>query len=192
MIAHLPGGRSGQALALAFGISVIGLIVFGAIAPACRLYNRSGELLSQRLVVLRHSRETVANVPSLERQATNTADVRTPSALLLSGSDDLAGAALQQRIQELAGAAGGSLVSMETLAAEPAGIHRRIKVRVSVNEPWPVIPRLLAAIGQATPRMLIDDVRLSVSRSRGSEATTIDSDFTVIAFRLEGPPENSR
>jgi hypothetical protein len=192
MIAHLPGGRSGQALALAFSILLIGLIAFGAIAPACHLYQRSAEMLSQRLVVLRHSRETVARVPSLESQAASTADVRTQGALLPGASDDLAGAALQQRVQEMAGAAGGSLVSMETLAAEPAGIHRRIKVRVSVNEPWPVVPRLLAAIGQATPRMLIDDLRLSVSRSRGSETTTIDSDFTVIAFRQEDPPENSR
>jgi hypothetical protein len=192
MIAHLPAGRYGQALALFCGILLIGLFVCGAIAPAFYLYRYQSDLVSKRRLVLQDMRETVARLPSLEGRATNTANARRPGALLQGATDDLAGAALQQHVQEMAGAAGGSLISMETLAAEPAGIHRRIRVRVSVNAPWPVLPCLLAAIGQAAPRMLIDDFRLSVSRPRGSEATSISSDFTVIAFRLEDSPENRR
>jgi general secretion pathway protein M len=193
MIAHLPTGRAGQVLALAFGVVLIGLFWLGAIGPARDLYRNRSDTLAQREVLLFHMRELAATLPSLQTQAANTADAPVPTALLRGASDALAGADLQQHMEEMASAVGASLTSTETLTAEPRGNYRRIGLRVTLSAPWSVFTRLLAAVRESTPRMLVDDLKMSTSKLRGGdEATVMNGGFTVFAFGEANPEENTR
>ncbi len=103
---------------------------------------------------------------------------------MAGNSDAVAGATLQTIVQDMATAAGAELSSMEMLPVEPRGAYRRLGLRVETAAPWPVLIELQHAIAQATPRMLIDDLRLRTPTGASHTASTpVSATFTVIAFR---------
>jgi general secretion pathway protein M len=113
----------------------------------------------------------------------------TESSLLDGATDAVAAAALQQRVQDMATRAGATLTSAETLPATQTGAYRRIGLHVSLNAPWAVLARLLAAVDQGTPRMLVDDLQLHGARLVARPADpALDAGFTVFAFRAAAPP----
>jgi general secretion pathway protein M len=134
--------------------------------------------------------ELVRTLPTLRQQADAVAASGPPPQMVLSGdSDALAGASLQEQVQEMAAHAGASLTSTEALPASAAGEYRRIGIRLSVSGAWPVLVRLLQSIEQATPRMLIDDVQLQGSPVHiQGLGLPLDASFTVLAFRHAAAP----
>ena len=69
--------------------------------------------------------------------------------MLPGASDAVAAADLQERVQQMAGAAGASVTAVETLPATVAGEWHRVLVRISLTAPWPVLMDLLRAIEQS-------------------------------------------
>ena len=61
--------------------------------------------------------------------------------------------------------------------------YRRVGVRIAVTAPYDVMVRLLAAIEQASPSMLIDDLQLHGSRIQLLQSAPIEGSLTVLAFR---------
>jgi general secretion pathway protein M len=188
MIMHLPTGRNGQALALAIGILIVITAWFGAISPARDLYRDRADRLSKREVLLRDMHDLAATLQPNQSKVAAATDNAAPNTLLRGASDALAGAELQQRVQGMAGAVGARLTSTEALTADPVGNYRRIGLRVTLSAPWPVFIRLLAAVRLASPRMLVDDLRLSTSKLRGGDpANTMNGGFIIFAFGPAGP-----
>jgi general secretion pathway protein M len=195
MHATLPTGRAGQWAAL--GLAVVALLVLWAAvaAPLASWYGDRAEALAGRGALAARMAGLAAELPALERAATQAADAGPPAgAMLDQPSDAVAGAALQQRVQDIATKAGATLSSAEALAAEAAGGYRRIRLRVSLTARWPVLVAVLQALaGQTAPQMLVDDVQLrSAPVLLDRDDPPLDASFTVVALRAGTEPAAAR
>lgn len=187
----LPIDRPGRLLAIGVTLTVLLLVWFAAVAPMADLFAARAEALAERQALYRRMRDVADTLPALQVQASAVlpgsgfAD-GPASPLLDGGTDAVAGAILQQRLQEMAANAGATLSSTETLPATPVKDYRRIGVRVSLNAPWPVLVRLLQAVEQASPRMVVDDVQVRGLPTLVQPADPpLEAGFTVLAFRAE-------
>jgi hypothetical protein len=153
-------GRRGQALAATIGILVLALAWFAAVDPVISWFNDRNLLLERRQALLHRMQEIAATLPALRAASANKPDRDDAegTTMLPGASDAVAAADLQERIQQMAGAAGTSLTAVETLPATVAGEWHRVSLRISLNAPWPVLMDLLRAIEQSPRRILIDDV----------------------------------
>lgn len=190
-LSNLPTGRRGHVLALGLLLLVIMVLWGGIVSPLAGLYADRAEELGKRQNFAAHMARLAEQLPALHKRAESTVQHGPPPTLVLEGpSDAVAGATLQNRVQEMATAAGTSLVSVENVAAEPAGAYHRIGLKVSLNATWPVLIALLHSVEQATPPMLIDDVQIHgsplpmLNNNRGLEAN-----FTIYALRAGAAAE---
>jgi len=124
-----------------------------------------------------------AALPGYRRQAeaAQSAGAAAP-ALLPEATDALAAAALQERVQALAQQAGATVASAEALPAEAAGPYQRIGLRVSLSTTYPRLMEVLRRVADASPPMLVDDLRLQRSLVLGSREG-MEASLTIIAFR---------
>jgi general secretion pathway protein M len=189
----LPTGRPGRALAagLLGGLVLAGW--FGVVAPFRVWHASRTEALAQRRLLSERMAAFAAALPALQRAVTTPLPGTTAPTLLQGGTDAIAGAALQDLVQGMAGRVGAALLSVETLPAVPGGSYRRIGLRLTLSAAWPVLAELLHAVEQARPRMVVDDLELHQTQLRvGEEDVLLNAAFTLYAFRgdaeLRSPP----
>jgi general secretion pathway protein M len=183
MASTLPTGRRGQLLASALTLAVVASVWAGVVSPLLGWHAEQTQRLDQRRALAHRMTELVETLPALQAEAAGrNAAGPAPSAVLAGETDAVAGAALQLLMQQMATGAGTSLSSVEVLPAEAVGGYRRIGLHVALAAPWPVLVHLLQAIEQATPPMLVDDLRLHGS-PLVNVALPMDASFTVLAFR---------
>jgi type II secretory pathway component PulM len=192
----LPIGRRGQLLAAGLTLICLAALWLGAAAPLLAWYAERQDRLGEREVLAQHMASLAEMLPALQ-QRLHADSARLPAQeLLLQGpSDAVAGAALQDLVQDLAARAGATLSSAEILPGQAVGGFRRVGLQVSIDgAPWPALVRLLQSIARATPRMLVDDLQLrgapALPQHQGADATrsgppALDAGFTVFAFRAE-------
>ena len=181
----LPTGRSGRLLALGILLLLL-LLLWQAIAsPLLDLYRDRTQALDARRAVAVHMAAQAAQLPALRRLAASSGAHSGPVTLIAGNSDAIAAAALQERVQQMATGLGATLSSTESLPPTPvpAGNYRRVGVRIAITAPFDVMVRLLAAIEQASPSMLIDDLQLHGSRIQLQPNAPIEGSLTVLAFR---------
>ena len=186
MIQSLPTGRRGRMLAMALTLLAALVLWRGAVAPLADWYAARTEALAARMALAAHMQAIAARLPELRRIA---ASIAAPAPALLEGnSDALAAARLQELVGGLASEAGATPTSLETLPSEQRGSFRRVGIRITLAAPWPHLVSLMAAIEQAHPRMLLDDLELRgvPARSR-NEAEPVSASFAVYAFRGAAP-----
>ena len=179
----LPRGRRGKTMALALLAAAVGAAWLGVASPLLSLHAAGQERLAQQQMLATRMARLVATLPELRRQAASTQRRIGPEPLLSGPTDAVAAAALQTRLQGMAGDAGASLSSVEALPAEAIGGLRRIGLRVALRAPLPVLIRLLRDVHGASPRMLVDDVQIRTGLIIRGEALPLDISFTVLAFR---------
>ena len=186
----LPTGRRGQALAV--GLLAVALAIgwAGLAAPLLGWFAQRQDRLEQRQTLAVRMAAVAATAPALQRQvAAGSTDTRP--ATLPGATEAIAGATLQQRLQEMADHAAVRMTSAEVLGAEPSGKYRRIRVHLAVSAPWARLVRLLSDIDGAAPRMLVSELQLNQSRSvTPSPVKPLDAAFTVVA--LYAAPEAPR
>ncbi len=192
MVSTLPDGRRGQILAAGLAFFVLLAIWLGVVSPALDFYaERSDELDALRL---RSAREAalVETLPALRSEAQNTGTA--PTRQVLTGTTDaIAGATLQEQVQTMAAGANAQLTSIETLPGEQIGAYRRIGVRLELSAQLAVVIGLLKSIEEATPSMLVDDVRLTATPVGPMNAQLpLDCAFTVYAFRIGTAKDDSQ
>jgi general secretion pathway protein M len=188
VVLDLPTGRTGRLLALGMTLAVLGALWVGIAAPLLAWHADRAVELENRRAVARRMAVLAEMLPELRLQAQSAAGGPGRSGVedtLEGASDAIAGAALQQRLQEMAARAGAPLSSAEALPGEPAGAYRRITVRVALSAPWPTLVRLLQAVAQAgSPHMLVDELQLRSSPLLlRSGPRPMEASFNVIAFR---------
>ncbi len=155
---QLPTGRRGQALAAAIGILVLAVAWFGIVDPAWSWYADRSRLLERRQVLLHRMREVAASLPALQAATKGRPGDAAGTVMLPGGTDAVAAADLQERVQTMATTAGARLTAVETLPATPVGQWHKVSLRISLNAPWPVLMDLLRSIEQSPTRILVDDV----------------------------------
>ena len=179
---RLPVGRAGQGLAVLL-LLLLALVWTAAAAPLLDWHADRAAALQSRRILAGRMALLAAALPELQRQAA-TAGAPVAVAVLEGGTDAVAGAELQQKVQDMAAAAGATLSSAELLPAEPAGSYRRVRLRITLRAPWPVLVALLDAVAGARPGMTVDDVQVHGTGGfiRASDAA-LDASWTVLAFR---------
>lgn len=178
----LPTGRRGQVFALSVLFVMLALAWAGLVSPLLGWYAARQDRLEQRQTLLAHMAAVAATVPALQRQmAAGTGDTRP--ALLTGTTEAIAGAELQQRLQDLSERAAVRMSSVEVLSTEQSGAFRRIRVHVVVSGPWARLVSLFSAIDGATPHMLVSEMQIGQSRAvTVSPVKLLDASFTVVAL----------
>lgn len=182
--ASLPTGPRGKALAVGLVGVALGLVWLAVAAPLLAWHADRAELLAQRQALATRMEAVAATLPQLRADAEGAAASPAAQALLQGATDAVAGAALQGQVETMASGAGMTVSSLELLPTEAAGAFRRVGLRLSVNGSWPSLLRLLQAVDEARPRMVVDDVQVQPLASVAvAEAQGFAATFTVIAFR---------
>ncbi|MFT8977925.1 type II secretion system protein GspM [Gluconobacter oxydans] len=174
---------------LALGISVAGLLVMVlALSPVVSAYRDEGRSIDDRRMVLAHTQALIKQLPDLRARYSRARAANTGSSFLLPGSSDAeSGALLVQTVQAIAARHGIEFSSQETLPSRHVGHFDAIGVRVAFAAPWGAFIALLTEIGNASPRLLADD--LSIQRAhaaadgaaQGTDAVEIS--LVVTGFR---------
>ena len=191
MSENLPTGRRGQILAIALTFVCLAVLWVAVASPLISLYQARALTLDDRRAVTIRMARIAESVPGLLRQAAaqRAAAPAGRDLALEAPSDAVAGARLQQRMQDLAAAAGITLGSIETLPAQQQGGYRRISLRVTCSASLPVLAGLLQKLEVSSPKMLIDDLALDASPDLNRpDGIAIAANFTVIAFRPGSAP----
>jgi general secretion pathway protein M len=191
-MANYPTGRNGKVLAASLALLALLIAWLGFVAPVLDWYDGRSARLADMQARIGREWALVMSLPALKKEA--AAAAQTPARAALTGSTDaIAGAALQEQVQQLAGAASAQLTSVETLPADQVGLYRRIGVRVELNAPLGVVVALLKSIEEAQPSMLVDELHLTGGGVNGSTAPLpLDSSFTVYGFRVGTAKDNDQ
>ncbi len=180
---ELPEGVRGRVLAVALLVTVLAAAWAGIVAPLTDWYSSRADRLATQATLARRMGEIAAELPELRRLAASTA-TSAPVTVLEGATDAVAGAALQQRLQQIGASAGAKLASTEVLPAEQLGAYRRIGVRLAVSAPWPVVVQLLEAITGGSPRMLVNDLQVQSGRGLlGGLEPSLTTTMVVFGFR---------
>lgn len=179
----LPEGLRGRILAVALLITVLATAWLGVVVPLSDWYGERAETIDRQTTLTRRMAQIAADLPRLRAQAATT-QTAVPVTVLDGTTDAVAGAALQQRLQQIASGLGATLTSTELLSGDPAGAYRRIGIRIAVSSSWPVIVRLLDAIASDTPRLLVNDLQIQSMRASLTDADpTLNVTMVVFGFR---------
>jgi general secretion pathway protein M len=174
MSENLPTGRRGQLLAVALTVICLAALWVAVVSPLISWYEARAQALDDRRLVATRMARIAQSVPALMRQAAALHEAAP------AGRD----IALEAPSDAVAGAAGLTLSSIETLPAQQQGGYRRISLRVTCSAALPVLVGLLQKLEVSSPRMLIDDVDLDASPDLNRpDGIAIAANFTVIAFR---------
>lgn len=179
----LPEGLRGRIVALALLLTVVFGVWLGIAVPLTDLFADRAETADRQTTLARRMAQIAADLPALRTQAA-TSQTAAPVTVLDGTTDAVAGAALQQRLQQIAAGLGATLASTELLSGDPAGAYRRIGIRIAVTSEWPVIVRLLDVISGDTPRLLVNDLQIQAMRASLTDANpTLNVTMVVFGFR---------
>ena len=182
-------GRRGSGVALGLLLVALLLAWLGVVSPLIGWYRARAEAIAEQQSLAEHMEALVATLPALRAEAVHARTAVPQATLIMGDSDAVAAAALQGRIEEMARQQDARLASVAILPGEPAGIWRRVGLRIEVNAPFAVVVRLLQTLLATTPTMIIDDVSLTAAAiSTPGRPATMDAEFTVYAFRRGSPP----
>jgi hypothetical protein len=195
MNATLPSGRTGQIIAILLLLLLVTAVWRLVAVPVIDLYDLRSQELERQGLQAAHQKALADALPRL--QATPGADAPSPMMTLAGNSDATAAATLQSSIQDMVGNAGVSLGSVEIL---PVGVEeglRRIGLRVTLSGTSETVTRLLIAIEQAEPPILIDDLQIHGNvvpvPGNGAQALEanpkLDTSFAVYGFRQDQQTE---
>lgn len=188
MAEALPTGPRGRLLAVALTLIAVALVWFGLVSPLLAWKADLADMRTLRTARAGRMQALADSVPALQRQADAASTSGPPLQAMIPGtSDAVAAAALQEQIQDMARRTGATISSVEALAADPVGDYRRIGVRVTMSGSWPVIIAFLRTMGEATPRMMADDLQMQQPLVQFGAEKPLDASFSVFGFRSAPP-----
>lgn len=186
---NLPTGTAGRALALSILGVLAGLCYLAIVSPLVDLYRRGETTLADRQLLIPKIEQVKAETPALRaRLAELRAMGTTREAVLDGASDALASANLQSRIEQLAAANGVPITSTEAIPAVDRGPYRRIGLRLTVSGEYEAVVKLLAALEETQPPLVISNLQMH-GLFRAIEVRTnhaLDTRFEVYGLRANG------
>jgi general secretion pathway protein M len=186
----------GRTLALSILGGLIGLLYLGTVSPLIDLYRTGETTLTERQLLVPRLVRVAAEVPALRARLAELQATGTTRDVALDGtSDALASANLQSRIEQLATANGVTITSTEAIPAEDRVPYRRIGLRLTVNGKYEAVVKLLAAIEEAQPPIVVGNLQLH-GLFRAIEVRTnqaLDTRFEAYGLRINSasatPPQ---
>jgi general secretion pathway protein M len=157
----MPTGLSGRLLALTLLLVVLGGLYLLAVVPLLDFYTERAETLESRQMLAPRLNALAAELPELQvRLAQLHAQAQNRKVTLDGSSDAIASANLESRIEALASSAGATIGSTEALPAETRGPYRRIGLRIVLSGTYETVVKLIAALEETDPPLVIDDLQL--------------------------------
>lgn len=186
-IGGLPTGLPGRALALAILAMLAGLAFLAIVVPLIDIYHRREVVLADRQLLVPKLDQLAADVPALRKRLNALQAAGAANEVTLDGaSDALASANLQSHVEQLATANGVTMTSTEAIAAEDRGPYRRIGLRLAVNGKYEFVVKLLAAIEETKPPLVLGALQIH-GLFRAVEARAgypLETQFEVFGLRL--------
>jgi general secretion pathway protein M len=188
----LPTGIRGQLVAIALLLIVLLLAYQFVALPAFSAYEARQESIADTQRAVRRYRQLLAQAPALEAFSERFRSQSPLAALLLPGDNPaLSGAALQQRLQDLARQYDVRVLSLRIRPAEEDGRFERVGVEVRMQSDMTGLRDLLYEIEQSTPYLFVDSlaVRTRPQRRRGTVAQAgrvLDTRLVVSGLRSPG------
>ncbi|HEV2302036.1 MAG TPA: type II secretion system protein GspM [Stellaceae bacterium] len=182
----MPTGLSGRLLALTLFLVVLGSLYLLAAVPLVDFYAERAAALERREMLAPRLDALAAELPALRaRLAALHAQAQTRKVTLDGSSDAIASANLESRIEALAVSVGATIGSTEALPAETRGPYRRIGLRVILSGTYETVVKLIAALEETNPPLVIDDLQLhGVLRRAGLPGPQgINGTLDVYGFR---------
>lgn len=183
---ELPEGRRGQVLAVLIGLLVLVLLWILVASPLMNRYESRSEEIDLRRTYLERTRALAVSLPALQAQSGQAGGGRKAVVDLLQGGEDaLAAAELQQAVQAMAAQQRVTVASLATVNAVPLGPFRRIGVRIAFQTEFEDWARMLAALAEGAPTMIVDEMELHSLRSATapSESGRLRGGAVIYAFR---------
>jgi general secretion pathway protein M len=187
----LPVGQAGRLLALALLIAVLAILYVVVAAPVLDIYNEREVILGNHRLLEPRLQAAAAEVPRLQARLAELREAAGTRQFAIEGTNDaIASAGMQNRIDEMAAAAGVTIASIEGLPSEPQGLYRRIGLRVEARGTYDSIVRLLGAIEKASTPLVLDNLQIhgAVQLLGASAPTQLRTGFEVYGVRNEQTP----
>lgn len=181
----LPTGRSGQTIAVLLVLLTAGIVWRLLATPLIDLYDARRDDLDHRALQAVHLQALADSLPRLKISL--GADAPPPVMTLEGATDSIAAASLQGSLQDMGKAVGANLGSVEIVPPEMAEGLRRIGLKVTLTGSSQTVMRLLAAIEQAEPPILVDELQIHgnglTEPGQKTPSDKLETSFTVYAFR---------
>ena len=192
---NLPVGARGRVLAVGLLLIALLLVFQIAVLPAWHSYAQLQEDIDAGTSEL-HSLQRIADqLPALRRQQQQL-DAEQPLApyLLPGKSRAIAGARLQQHLQELVRKNNGRIISLRTLAPETVGALERIALEVRLQVPMDGLLQILLDLENSRPSTRLTQFSVTVRRGRvkNAAANELDVRLTLYALRAADPAEDGK
>jgi general secretion pathway protein M len=155
-------------------------------SPLLNLYADNAERIATRRALVAKLHRVSQELPALSaRVAQLRSAASSQSVTLEGGSDAIALATLQGRIEELASAAGVTIGSTESIPAEAQGPYRRLGLRLVLSGPYNAVIRLLASLEKTNPPLIVDNLQIhAIQRRPGTPmADSLDTNIEIYAYR---------
>lgn len=165
---------------------MLGSIYLLIVSPLLGLYSQREATLADRQMLAPRLNAAAATLPGLRARLAELKAAASTSRITLEGaSDAIASANLQSWIEGLAADARVPIGSTEGVPTEDRGGYRRIGLRITVAGEYDAIVKLLVAIGNAAPPLILGNLELhsAVSLSGEPEVGRLDAGFEVYGFR---------
>jgi general secretion pathway protein M len=190
----LPSGVRGQLVAVAILIIMVLLAYRLAVVPLVDRYqSRQAEITDMRTAIDRYQR-LIAQAPALEAFDAQYRRQQPLAPLLLPGGNPaLAGAALQQRLQDIAAGVDVRILSQRIRPPATDGEFERIGVEARLQSDVTGLRDLLLAIEQNTPFLFVDSLSIRSRAQRSRRGVTarqdiIDTRLVIAGLRAPGSP----
>ena len=185
----LPTGLRGRVIALSLLGVLIGLAYITIVAPLIDVYRSGEETLADRQLLAPKLDHLVAELPSLRARLASLQSAGATREMTLEGaSDALASANLQSRLEQSATESGVTITSTEATGAEDRGPYRKIGLRLAVSGKYEAIVKLIAAIEETKPPLILDGLQLH-GLLRAVQIRTdqpLEARFEVYGLRMAG------
>jgi general secretion pathway protein M len=187
----LPTGPRGQFVAAAILLILVLLAYQFIVVPTVGAYQARAEAIQDKERAVRRYRQLLAQAPRLQAFNARLEQQQPVAGLLLPGDNPaLSGAALQQRLQDLAGQHGVRILSLRIRPAEGDGQFERIPVEVRMQTDTQGLRGLLYEIDRSTPYLFVDSLSLRTrSQRRRNTRRTVDGmiDGRLVVYGLRSP-----
>ncbi len=154
-------------VALALALALVGAIYSLAVEPVLDAHQGNAEtILRSRALVERYGRIAATREPLERRLAALRKRSKSTSGYLEAKSATLAAAQLQNRVKRIVTRNGGSIRSLQTLAAQNEGDLERVSIRIQMTARLDQLQKIFHAFETGPTYLFLDDVNLRVQRTR--------------------------
>jgi general secretion pathway protein M len=163
------------------------------LAPVVAAYADTAQAIADARDRLAHYQRLAAMRPALARQMTEIEKRQAPQGYYLSGSTDaLAAAELQDHLNQVIAAHGGTGRSLQPLSGEDEHGFRRVTVRVQLTATMDSLFHIVYALEASTPLLFIENIsiqdpaRLPIAEDDDWSASPPQETMLSVGFDLYG------